>query len=393
MEFFKPGSLNVDFMGKKNQFLWISTVAVLLSIGIFVWRNANGTLNWGIDFAGGTVIDLEFDKTVDIGAVRKSVGELGYSKAVIQHSAFSNQQGRTEFIIRVERIAILSAEDATKLSDGLKGIFGDRFVNFEFDKDSGDQFAVTFTSAVAETEIRKALAEMAEKLGKQDLADVNVRVPAREGDFRYNILITGVATQIQRAMAKAYPDSNPHVRKVEFVGPEVGSKMRTDALLAMIYTFLGILVYVGFRFNVLFAPGAVIALIHDSFITIGIFALFRLEMNLTFLAAVLTIIGYSINDTIVIYDRIRENMGRLRSQPLDQVMNSALNDTLGRTINTSLATELSLVGLLLMGFGEIQDFAIAMTIGIVVGTYSSIYVASSLTLVFDKMVKKHQANA
>jgi len=387
MEFFKPGSIHIDFMGKRKTFLVISLVVWLACIGVFVVRYLNDSINWGIDFAGGTVIDLEFEKNVDIGAVRKLVSDLGYKKATIQNSGLG-QEGKSAFIIRIERIAILSPEDAGQVEAALKEMYPDGIARFEYDRNSGDQFGVTFSSAHTADELKDTLARIAEKLGKPDLAKVSIRAPSREGEFRYQILMTGVSAQIEDAAAKAFPEAKPEVRKVEFVGPEVGEKLRLDALLAMLYAFVGILVYIAFRFNMMFAPGAVIALIHDSFIVIGLFALFGLEMNLTFLAAVLTVIGYSINDTIVVYDRIRETMGRLRSLPLDQIINTALNEVLNRTILTSLTTELALLGLLFMGFGEIRDFAIAMTIGIVVGTYSSIYVASALTLQFDALAKK-----
>ncbi|NMB76154.1 MAG: protein translocase subunit SecF [Myxococcales bacterium] len=387
MEFFKPGSVHIDFMGKRKAFLIISLVMWLSCLGVFVVRYLNGSINWGIDFAGGTVVDLEFEKNVDIGAVRNLVADLGYKKATIQNSGLG-QEGKAAFIIRIERIAILSPEDAASLEAALREAYPDGIARFEYDRDGGDQFGVTFTSLHSAQELKDILAGLAEKLKKPDLATVSIRAPTREGEFRYQVLMTGVAAQIERAAAKSFPEAKPEVRKVEFVGPEVGEKLRLDALLAMLYAFVGILVYIAFRFNMLFAPGAVIALVHDAFIVIGMFALFGLEMNLTFLAAVLTVIGYSINDTIVIYDRIRETMGRLRSLPLDQIMNTALNEVLNRTILTSLTTELALLGLLFMGFGEIRDFAIAMTIGIVVGTYSSIYIASALTLQFDSLAKK-----
>jgi len=192
-------------------------------------------------------------------------------------------------------------------------------------------------------------------------------------------------------MNESFPDAKPHIRKVSFVGSQVGGKLRNDGILAMIYAIAGILAYVAFRFNLQFAPGAVVALAHDAILTIGLFALFGLEFNLTFVAAILTVIGYSVNDTIVVYDRIRENMTRIRSQTLEKVVNSSLNEVLNRTVLTSVTTVLALTGLLVMGFGEILDFAIAMTFGVVVGTYSSIYVASSMTIYLDTLTKKLRA--
>ena len=227
-----------------------------------------------------------------------------------------------------------------------------------------------------------------DKVGKQELAEVTIKRQGKEDQFRFLVLMTGVAAQMVKAMGDKFPDAKPTLRKVEFVGPQVGGKLRSDGILALLYAIAGILVYVAFRFNLQFAPGAVLALTHDAIITIGFFALFGFEFNLTFVAAVLTVIGYSVNDTIVVYDRIRENMARFRSQPLPQIVNSSLNEVLNRTVLTSVTTVLALTGLLVMGFGEIKDFAVAMTFGVVIGTYSSIYVAGSTTIFLDAITKK-----
>jgi preprotein translocase subunit SecF len=388
MEFFKPGTINIDFVGRRKTFLSVSILLVLAAIVIFIWKQASGTINWGIDFAGGTVIDLEFQKEVDIGQVRRAVSELGYDKNVIQRSSFIGKKGQVEYMIRVERIAILSPKDAKALRAKFEEAFGDKLEGFEFDADSGDQFELRFDSVVTEKELRQVISSMAAGAFQKELSQVSLRKQGKKDHVRWSVLMTGVSSQIEEAMSKKFPEAQPKVRKVEFVGPQVGNKLRTDGILAMIYAIAGILAYVAFRFNLQFAPGAVLALAHDAIITIGVFALFGLEFNLTFVAAILTVIGYSVNDTIVVYDRIRENMARIRNQALDKVINSSLNEVLNRTVLTSLTTVLALVGLLVIGFGEIKDFAIAMTFGVVVGTYSSIYVAGSTTIWLDNLTKR-----
>ncbi len=388
MEFFKPGSMKIDFVGKRGRFLFVSITLVLASLIIFIVKQSTGTINWGIDFAGGTVIDLEFIKAVDIGKIRKTVNDLGYTKNVIQSSGMVGKGGKADYMIRVARIAILSKADADKVKASLTKKFGDSLHDFRFDANSGDQFELRFNQAVTQNKIRQALKEISAEIGRSELADVTIRKQGKEDEIRYAVLMTGVSKQIEKAMKEKFPDAKPFVRKVEFVGPQVGKKLRNDGILAMIYAIAGILVYVAFRFNLQFAPGAVIALAHDAIIVIGMFALFGLEFNLTFVAAILTVIGYSVNDTIVVYDRIRENMSKVRNQAIDIVINKSLNEVLNRTILTSLTTLLALVGLLFLGFGEIQQFAIAMTMGIVVGTYSSIYVAGSTTIWLEGMAKK-----
>jgi len=170
------------------------------------------------------------------------------------------------------------------------------------------------------------------------------------------------------------------VRRVEFVGPQVGEELTEDGGLAMLYALIGILIYVSFRFEYRFAIGSVVALIHDVIITLGIFSLFRLEFDLTVLAAILAVIGYSLNDTIVVFDRIRETFLRKRKGDSLEIVNSALNDTLSRTLMTSGTTLLVVISLYLFGGTVIHDFAIALLLGIVVGTYSSIYIASTAVL-------------
>jgi len=393
MELLKPGSLNIDFMGKRKFFGMLSLTMVCLALLVAVYRHVSDTMNYGIDFAGGTVIDMEFDKEVDINKVRKAVADLGYEKTVIQGSGVGEQKGKSSFLIRVERIAMLDLGTASKLDEGLKKTFGEKLTSFDYNADSGDQFNLNFSSPTSEEEVHAAVLSMADPLNKKELREIVVKKQGKEDQFRYLVLMTGVATHVDKGMKKEFPDANAHVRKVEFVGPQVGKKLRNDGIIAMIYANLGILIYVAFRFNFLFAPGAVLSLVHDAILTIGFFSLFRFEINLSFVAAVLTIIGYSVNDTIVIYDRIRENMAHIRSASLDKVINSAINDTLSRTILTSFVTALSLVGFLVIGFGETQDFAIAMLFGIVVGTYSSVYIAGALTIWIDGLMKKYQKQA
>jgi preprotein translocase subunit SecF len=164
----------------------------------------------------------------------------------------------------------------------------------------------------------------------------------------------------------------------------VGKELRNKGIAALLYSMVAILLYVAFRFDLKFAPGAVLAMIHDVIMVAGYYLVTRREFNLTSIAALLTVTGYSINDTIVIYDRIREEMAKFRGKPLPDIINIAVNETLSRTILTSGVTALSLVGLLIFGVGEIWDFAMAMLVGIIVGTYSSVYIASPLTIWIDQ---------
>ena len=197
--------------------------------------------------------------------------------------------------------------------------------------------------------------------------------------------------RITAAMAHGRAQPDFRVQRVDYVGPQVGNQLRNKGIAALLYAMLAILVYVAFRFDFKFGPGALVAMVHDVIMVSGYYLVTRREFNLTSIAVLLTITGYSINDTIVIYDRIREEMARYKGKPLPEIINIAVNDTLSRTILTSGVTALSLVGLLIFGVGEIWDFAMAMLVGIVVGTYSSVYIASPLTIWLDERAAKKKA--
>ena len=338
MEFFKAGSTHIDFVGKKKFFAVFSLVLIVVALVAIFIEDVAGGINWGIDFAGGTVVEIEFQKDIPPEQIRQVVEGLGYKKNVIQRSTLGEEKNHSEYIIRVERIAILSREDANKLEKELKQRFAGKLVYFGFDADSGDQLDLRFSAPVTEAEVAKVVGQAADVIGRRELKQVKVKKQGREDENRYLVLITGVAAQLDSAFKEKMPEAQPTIRKVEFVGPQVGEKLRNDGILAMLYAILGILAYVAFRFNLQFAPGAVIALAHDALLTVGLFALTGLEINLTFVAAVLTVIGYSVNDTIVIYDRTRENMARIRSKPLEEVVNTSLNEVLNRTVLTSNLT-------------------------------------------------------
>src|SRR5205814_110019 len=190
--------------------------------------------------------------------------------------------------------------------------------------------------------------------------------------------------KVDDALKKGLAKPDFEIRRTEYVGPAVGKQLRNKGIMALIYAMVAILIYVAFRFDLKFGPGALVAMIHDVVMVAGYYLISRREFNLTSIAVLLTILGYSINDTIVIYDRIREEMARYKGKPLPEIINIAVNDTLSRTLLTSGVTALSLIGLLIFGVGEIFDFAAAMLLGIIVGTYSSVYIASPLTIWLDE---------
>ena len=280
----------IDFLGKRKIALIFSSLLIIASI---VSLAING-LKLGIDFTGGTLVEVGYKQPADIGVLRKELNEAGFEEATVQN------------------------------------------------------FGTT--------------------------RDVLIRLKPQEGVS--NAELSG---QVLAAVNKNLSEP-ADIRRVEFVGPQVGDELAEDGGLALLYSMFGILLYVAWRFEHKFSLGSVAALFHDVIITLGIFSIFRMEFDLTVLAAILAVIGYSLNDTIVVYDRIRENFRTLRKGSSEKIMNISLNQTLSRTLMTSITTALVLVALILLGGEIIQNFAIALLIGVAVGTYSSIYVASPIVL-------------
>ncbi len=289
MQLFKNAT-KFDFMGKRKPAVILSVVLLLISIGALVGKG----LNFGLDFTGGTLIELGYSHPVDLKPVRATLEAQGFAEAVVQH-------------------------------------FG-------------------------------------------TASDILIRIAPSEDTSNAEI------SNIVMDALKASEPGEIQMRRVEFVGPQVGEELTNDGGLAMIYALICILIYVGFRFEYRLALGSVMALVHDVVITLGIFALFQLDFDLTVLAAVLAVIGYSLNDTIVVFDRIRENFRKMRKGTSEEVINVSLNQTLTRTVMTSFTTLLVLIALFIFGGELIHGFATALIIGVVVGTYSSIYVASSSAL-------------
>jgi len=297
MELIRPDT-RFDFIGKRKFALGLSLIALLLCVGsIFFHRG----LRYGVDFAGGLLVQVKFSKAVDISEVRKAMDAMGMKDAVVQKFG-----GEDEFLIRVEK----TSEDLEEASN-----------------------------------------------------------------------------RIQASMKEQFKDQPPEIRRVEVVGPKVGQDLKKKALWAVGLSFLGILIYVAFRFHEFaYGLGGIAALFHDIIITYGVISIFNIEYSLTLLAVILTIIGFSINDTIVIFDRVRENVKKMRKENLETIFNVSINETLGRTILTSGTVMMVVIILFLFGGPVIHDFAFTLMIGLISGTYSTIYIAGPVVLLWEKYI-------
>ena len=285
-------NLNFDFMGKRKLAVIISLILIIISIVAMGMRG----LNLGIDFTGGTLVEVGYAESVELEPVRAALASSGYGDAIVQH-------------------------------------FG-------------------------------------------TAKDVLIRLPVTDKD-------ADKAALSNRVLESLVSTGAPEMRRVEFVGPQVGDELRDKGGLAMLYALIGILIYVALRFEWRFSLGSVAALVHDVILVVGFFAITQIEFDLTVLAALLAVIGYSLNDTIVVFDRIRENFRRLRKATSKGVLNTSINQTLSRTLMTSITTLLVLIALFVFGGEVIHSFSIALIVGVLVGTYSSIYVASTALLALD----------
>ncbi|QIK38229.1 protein translocase subunit SecF [Caldichromatium japonicum] len=283
--------LNIDFMAQRRIAAWFSGISLGLCLLAILIRG----FDFGLDFTGGTLLELGYQEPIELASVRATLESGGFTGATIQY-------------------------------------FGSR-------------------------------------------TDVLVRLPPKGPEGWDAKLSERAFAALSHAV-----EGKVELRRVEFVGPQVGAELREQGGLAVLFSLIGILIYVALRFEWRFAVGAVAALVHDVLFTVGIFSLFQIPFDLTVLAAVLAVIGYSLNDTIVIFDRIRENFRRMRKATVVAIVNASINQTLSRTLITAGTTLLVLVALYTLGGEAISGFALALIIGILIGTYSSVYIASAIAI-------------
>jgi len=369
---------NIDFIGKRKYAVFISSI---INLSILVGIAVVG-FNLGVDFAGGTVVELKFNHSIDAPTVRKRAVDGGLHDVSVQNIGADDENA---FLVRMGGVTQLNEENAEKAKVAINGLGNVR--NVYADMANG---IINFRSA---TPLQGATIKQTVEGSGTGVQEVRELGEAQGGGFDYQVVASGMADKVFAAMGKGQAQPDFEQRRVDYVGPQVGKQLRNRGIAALLYAMVAILIYIAFRFDFKFGPGALVAMLHDVVMVSGFYLLSRREFNLTSIAALLTIIGYSVNDTIVIYDRIREDMGKFKGKPFAEVINIAINDTLGRTILTSITTALSLVGLLIFGVGEIWDFAMAMLIGIFVGVYSTVYIASPLTIWLDERAAAKEARA
>ncbi len=362
--------INFDFVGYRKYASAFSIITSILSVILFITPGPN----WGIDFTGGTQVELEFADHIEIDEVRKSLESIDIPGDAIQAVGGTD---KNVFKIRVQdaEFGVKGLEE--QLNKALVASFGDKWIaDLKFSAEVGARFTVKYTGdRVSPETVAKALADLP-----------GAKVEQGREDDEVVVKLPGLATQIQKEIGSAMGSHQFEVLTVESVGPAVGSSLRTAGFMSLALSILFIAIYTAFRFEAAYAPGAIIALLHDITLTIGFMVITGREFNLATIGALLTIIGYSMNDTVVVFDRIRETRPKFRHEDLPLAINKALNDTLSRTIGTSVATLMAITVFLFEGTQVIKDFNAAMFFGIIVGTYSSLYVATPLLIEFEKIM-------
>ena len=370
-------NLNVDFLSKRRLFYGLSAAIFLIGLISIVFRG----LIFGIDFKGGSEIVLQFEQPVDIAEVRGYVENIGLGNVEVKTFG-----GETGILIRTELQAI-PEEIYPRVLESINNIIETRFPGLPVQIIDSTRTSVTYqlpnpdTTNILVNVLNEAAVETEE-------------VSAEPGNTQILVSV-GIADWIKENLRERMPDNPFTVLKEESVGPKIGAELKENAVVAVLFSLLVILVYLGFRFKFIFAAAAVIALFHDVLITLGIFALLynvipglNFEIDLTVVAAFLTLVGYSINDTVVVFDRVRENMKIHKTMPVKDLINDSINKTMSRTIITSGTTLLTILVLLFFGGEVLRTFAFTLGFGIIIGTYSSIFVASALVLEYANRGKK-----
>ena len=377
MELFK--NTNFDFLGKKWPFIIASLV---LTVAGFASILMQGGLKFGIDFKGGTLMTVKFAEKPPIEKIRNAFSKSGKIKGEVTVQNFTDPQTQNEVEIGTELVDERQlAANRQAMEEVLAATFGQPGSGkLELNSASKDALAARLRDALARNNV-----PMAEPQLQKLVADIlNFRdTPPRSGlitNFDQLSSVPGVNAGIINTLKQETYLAPYTVKKTEMVGPKVGAELRNKAALATLYALAGMLAYIAFRFEWIYGLAAVIAVFHDTLITIGLFSIFHEEISMTVIAALLTLVGYSMNDTIVIFDRIRENLKIMRREPLESLMNKSINQTLSRTIMTSGLTFLTVIALFIWGGPVLHAFSFALVCGILVGTYSSVFIASPIVL-------------
>jgi len=373
VEFFR--NTNIDFLGKKWYFLAFSLIfSVAGVLSMLFWHG----IPWGVDFRGGTLVTVRFAHKPDEDAIRAAMDRAGLHDAKIQRYG---QAANNEELIDLD----VRETNEQALDQGKLKIIQALESNTPAGKiDLNNASSLTIKNYLMDKDPLHLGSDADQKYTAQAQAVVDYRDKGQSGVLNSIDQLQGAADPAVVASLKGgFFLSDFGVRDVAIVGPQVGGQLRRQAALATIYSLAGMLVYLGFRFEWIYGVAAVVTVFHDTLITVGAFSLTKTDISLTVIAAILTLIGYSNNDTIVVFDRIRENIKLMRREKLSEIVNRSINQTLSRTILTAGLTFLTVLALFLFGGEVLRGFSLALVIGILIGTYSSIAIAAPILVAYQ----------
>jgi preprotein translocase subunit SecF len=375
VEFFR--NTNIDFLGKKWYFLAFSLVFSVAGLFSMLFVNH---IPWGVDFRGGTLVYVKFSHTPDLGAIRAAMDRAGLHDPKIQpYDKAQNNEVLIDLAVR--------ETNEQALDNGKANIIKALETNVPAGKtDFNNASLLTIKNYLMDKDPLHLGSDAEQRYAAQAQAAVDYRDKVQSGVLNSLDQLqsaSGVDPKVAASLTDGFYLSDFGVRNVEIVGPQVGGQLRKQAGLATLYSLLGMLVYLGFRFEWIYGVAAVVTVFHDTLITVGFFSLTKTDISLTVIAAILTLIGYSNNDTIVVFDRIRENIKLMRREKLSEIVNRSINQTLSRTILTAGLTFLTVLALFLFGGEVLRGFSLALVIGILIGTYSSIAIAAPILVAYQ----------
>ena len=381
MELF--GETNIDFLGRRKIFFGVSLVLILAGVASLMVK---GGPKLGIDFKGGTLAYVKFKNAPDIDAIRSALTSKGLEVATLQPF----DEGEDDHELKIDLNLTLDVDEAAtsgkeRLIETLRGLYPGDASKLDFNNAGVETLtdrlrgnAQVASSPLSSDEVRKAAEAL---IAARDEPPLSGLVK----DFSQVSSVEGVTPDIMSGLQAETYLGEFAIRGVEVVGPKVGQDLQWEAIKATMFALGGMLVYIAFRFEWVYGVAAVLAVFHDVLVTIGFFSLFDREIELTVIAALLTLVGYSMNDTIVIFDRVRENRKLTRRMGLEELLNRSVNQTLSRTVLTSGLTFIAVLCLFMFGGEVLRGFSFALVVGIIVGSYSSIFVASPLLLWWQDM--------
>jgi preprotein translocase subunit SecF len=370
---------NIDFLKYKAPAIIISLVIIIA--GLVSIQLKHGLL-YGVDFSGGIAIHLKFRSAAPLDGIRKALSESGLKDSGVQ--GFVDP---TEVLIRIPQ-KIASGENVDQVRKQVLALMNESVLKKSISSTQTDLNAATALQITQYLQMKDPLGVQAADRYQQEAQKLENLKKDNKGLLPQFSSMQGVDPKVISALQQSFYVGDVAALGTEYVGPEVGADLRQKATLAVAWSMVGILIYLWFRFELTWSVSIIICIIHDVLIVLGMVSLFNREISLNVIAAFLTLVGYSMNDTIVVYDRVRDNLKSMRSQPLEAVFNASINQTLGRTILTSGTVFVVVLVLYFFGGEVINDFAFCLIVGVITGTFSTIYIAAALVVIKERYFAK-----